>query len=175
MKTARLFVMTIILPICFATTTYSNNLIPQSDKDFTAFVEQFTASASFQYSRIKFPLKSPITLMADDGKSEKTIVFTKDKWPLLSADILKEKNESSPEGGTYIAKYVVDQPAHKEFQAGYEDSEIDLKIVFDLINGKWYVTDCYTAWYNFELSMEEFRDAVIQVQRENAAFIKIHP
>lgn len=175
MKTTRFFLLFVFSVLCFGSNVYGNTPTPQNDKDFASFLSQFTKSAAFQYSRIKFPLKSPITIMADDGKSEKTFVFTRDKWPLLSADILQVKNESSPEGGTYIAKYTVDEPNHKVFQAGYEDSEIDLKIVFDLIGGKWFVTDCYTAWYNFELSQEEYIDALHQVQKENTSFIKVHP
>lgn len=175
MRTARFFFVFVFTVLYLGSNVYGDNSASQDDKDFASFLSQFTNSAAFQYSRIKFPLKSPITLMADDGKSEKTFPFTRDKWPLLSADILKVKNETTPEGATYIAKFIIDQPAHKEFQAGYEDSEIDLKLVFDLIGGKWYVTDCYTAWYNFELSIEEYRDAVRQVQRENADFIKVHP
>lgn len=175
MKTTRLLFSFVLTALLFSTNSFAETFSPQGDKNFASFIEHFTQSAAFQYSRTKFPLKTPITLMADDGKSEKTFSFTRDKWPLLSAELLKEKNETSAEGATYIAKYITDGPTHKVFQAGYEDSEIDLKIVFDLINDKWYVTDCYTAWYNFELSIAEFREAVRHVQQENVAFIKVHP
>ena len=175
MKTIHLLFTFVLTALLFCPNTSAGTIPPQGDKGFASFIEHFTQSAAFQYSRIKFPLKTPITLMADDGKSEKTFSFTRDKWPLISAELLKEKNETSAEGATYIAKYITDSPTHKVFQAGYEDSEIDLKIVFDLVNDRWYVTDCCTAWYNFELSMAEFREAVRHVQQENAAFIKVHP
>lgn len=176
MKVTRLFVVFLLTALLFhCNSSAAITSLQGGDKDFASFIKHFTESAAFQYSRIKFPLKTPITLMADDGKSEKTFAFTKEKWPLLSSELMKEKNESSPNGGTYIAKFIIDNPTHKEFQAGYEDSEIDLKVVFDLIDDKWFVTDCYTGWYNFELSIGEFKEAVRHVQVENATFSKVHP
>ena len=63
--------------------TKAENEIAQSGEEFKAFLDKFTSSATFQYTRIKFPLKTPITLLADDGETEKTFPFTKEKWPLL--------------------------------------------------------------------------------------------
>jgi len=38
------------------------------------------------------------------------------------------------------------QKKHKIFEAGYEESEVDLRVEFELqADGKWYVVDCYTA------------------------------
>lgn len=59
-------------------------------EDFKSFLHKFTSSASFQYSRIKFPLKSPIVLLQDDGETEQTFPFTRDKWALLDSETLKE-------------------------------------------------------------------------------------
>lgn len=176
MRVTMLFTVFLLSALLFECNSSAATVPPQKgDKDFASFIERFTKSAAFQYSRIKFPLKTPIALMADDGKSEKTFPFTKEKWPLLSSEIMEEKNESTANQGTYVAKYIVDNPTHKEFQAGYEDSDIDLKVVFDLIGDKWYVTDCNTGWYNFELSISEFKDAIKHVQIENATFCSIHP
>ena len=75
------------------------------DDDFKAFLEKFTSSAAFQYSRIKFPLKTPITLLADDGETEKTFPFTKEKWPLLDTETLKEERIVQDEGGVYVSKW----------------------------------------------------------------------
>ena len=62
-------------------------------EDFKSFLHKFTSSASFQYSRIKFPLKSPIVLLQDDGETEQTFPFTRDKWALLKDVSQKRKEE----------------------------------------------------------------------------------
>ncbi|WP_071147905.1 DUF4348 domain-containing protein [Bacteroides ihuae] len=147
----------------------------QADSDFQSFLAKFTSSAAFQYTRVKFPLKTPVTLMSDDGNSEKTFPFTKEKWPLLDGETLKEERITQEEGGVYVSKFVVDQPTHKEFEAGYDESEVDLRVVFDLIDGNWFVTDCYTAWYSFDLPIAELKATIQQVQEENKAFQEIHP
>ena len=67
----------------------AKNEIAQSGEDFKSFLDKFTSSAAFQYTRIKFPLKTPITLLADDGETEKTFPFTKEKWPLLDSETMK--------------------------------------------------------------------------------------
>jgi len=175
MKIKRLFLFFVFTALTFGMDTPANILQTSGDRDFASFLTRFTTSASFQYSRVKFPLKTPITLMADDGESEKTFPFTKEKWPLLTQDLLKVARVPSQEGGVYVSKFIVDNPTHKEFQAGYEESEFDLRVVFDLIDGRWYVTDCYTAWYPFDLAVGELRDAIRDVQKDNATFIKIHP
>ena len=56
-----------------------NELTTQDGEDFKSFLDKFTSSAAFQYTRIKFPLKTPITLLADDGETEKTFPFTREK------------------------------------------------------------------------------------------------
>jgi hypothetical protein len=70
---------------------------------------------------------------------------------------------------------VVNEPTHKEFEAGYEESEVDLRVVFELIDGNWYVTDCYTAWYSFDLPIADLKETISQVQEENKAFEEVHP
>ena len=72
-------------------------------EDFKSFLHKFTSSASFQYSRIKFPLKSPIVLLQDDGETEQTFPFTRDKWALLDSETLKEGRITEEEGGVYIS------------------------------------------------------------------------
>ena len=66
----------------------------QTGEDFKSFLDKFTSSAAFQYTRVKFPLKTPVTLLADDGETEKTFPFTKEKWPLLDSETLKEERIS---------------------------------------------------------------------------------
>ena len=39
-------------------------------EEFKSFLDKFTSSAAFQYTRIKFPLKTPITLFEYDGVNE---------------------------------------------------------------------------------------------------------
>jgi hypothetical protein len=147
----------------------------QADRDFETFLNHFTNSAAFQYSRVKFPLKTPISLMSDDGTTEKKYPFTKEKWPLLTKEILKVSRTVSEGGGVYISKFTVDTPTHKVFEAGYEDSDIDVHVVFDLINGQWFVTDCFIGWYSYDMSAGELREAIRQVQKQNQTFINAHP
>ena len=71
----------------------------QTGEDFKSFLDKFTSSAAFQYTRVKFPLKTPVTLLADDGETEKTFPFTKEKWPLLDSETLKEERITQEEGG----------------------------------------------------------------------------
>ena len=152
-----------------------SELTTQNGEDFKSFLDKFTSSAAFQYTRIKFPLKTPITLLADDGETEKTFPFTKEKWPLLDAETLKEERITQEEGGIYVSKFTVNEPTHKEFEAGYEESEVDLRVIFDLIDGKWYVTDCYTGWYGYDLPIDDLNETVKQVKEENDTFKELHP
>ena len=152
-----------------------SELTTQDGEDFKSFLDKFTSSAAFQYTRIKFPLKTPITLLADDGETEKTFPFTKEKWPLLDAETLKEERITQEEGGIYVSKFTVNEPTHKEFEAGYEESEVDLRVIFDLIDGKWYVTDCYTGWYGYDLPIDDLNETVKQVKEENDTFKELHP
>lgn len=145
------------------------------DEDFQVFLKRFTTSASFQYSRIKFPLKSPITLLKDDGETEQKFPFTREKWPLLDGETLKEGRVTEEEGGVYVSHFTVDQSAHKEFEAGYDESEVSLRVVFDLVGGKWYVTDCYNDWYNFDVPIGDLDETIRSVQEENKVFQKVHP
>ena len=136
------------------------NGLAAEEEDFKTFLQKFTSSASLQYSRIKFPLKSP---------------FTREKWALLDEETLKEGRTTEEEGGTYISHFTVNEPAHKEFEAGYDESEPSLRVVFELTDGKWYVTDCYNDWYNFDLPINELEETIQAVQEENKAFEELHP
>jgi hypothetical protein len=175
MKTIRLFLLLFLTALPVSINAFVNSNPVQGDRDFATFLAHFTSSAAFQYSRIKFPLKTPITIMSDDGKSEKAFPFTKEKWPLLNSDMLKAKQTSPEGGGVYVSKFTIDTPTHKEFQAGYQESEFDLHVVFDLIQGSWYVTDCFTAYYSYDLSVAELKEAIRDVQKENTTFTKVHP
>lgn len=158
----------------YRTVAEINTTEQAADQDFQSFLEKFTTSAVFQYSRVKFPLESPITLITDNG-DEKTYPFTKERWQLLNSESFKVERVEQEEGTVFIARYVVDDPDHKEYEAGYEESELDLRVVFKLIDGKWFVTDCYNAWYSFDLPVEEFEETVRQVQEENKAFMEEYP
>ena len=118
-----------------------SELTTQDGEDFKSFLDKFTSSAAFQYTRIKFPLKTPITLLADDGETEKTFPFTREKWPLLDSETMKEERITQEEGGIYVSKFTLNEPKHKIFEAGYEESEVDLRVEFELQDGKWYVVD----------------------------------
>ena len=158
------------------TSRLSHSLKMKGYKDFKSFLEKFTSSAAFQYTRVKFPLKTPVTLLADDGETEKTFPFTKEKWPLLDSETLREERITQEEGGVYVSKFTLNEPAHKVFEAGYEESEVDLRVEFELLpDGKWYVVDCYTGWYGYDLPIAELKQTIQHVQEENAAFKELHP
>ena len=159
----------------FAALVFSTGSSFAAEEDFKTFLRSFTSSASFQYSRIKFPLKTPIALLQDDGETEKTFPFTRDKWPLLGEEALEEGRVTEEEGGVYVSRFTVDEPTHKEFEAGYDESEPSLRIVFELIDGQWYVTDCYNDWYNFDLPIDELEETVRTIREENKAFEELHP
>lgn len=78
------------------------NGLAAEEEDFKTFLQKFTSSASFQYSRIKFPLKSPIALLKDDGETEQTFPFTREKWALLDEETLKEGRTYYRRGGRYL-------------------------------------------------------------------------
>ena len=120
--------------------TTMNGHAAATNEDFQVFLKKFTSSASFQYSRIKFPLKTPIALLEED-----------------------------------VSRFTVNNPKHKEFEAGYDESEASLRVVFELIGGKWYVTDCYTDWYNFDLPISELPETITMIEEENKAFEEMHP
>ena len=58
-----------------------------------------------------------------------------------------------------------------EFEAGLEESELDLSVIFDLIDGKWYVTDCFHGIYG-GIPVDDFDATVYEVQQKNEQFIK---
>ena len=93
--------------------TTTNGHAAATNEDFQTFLKKFTSSASFQYSRIKFPLKTPIALLEEDGETEKTFPFTRDKWALLGEDAFKEERITDEEGGVYVSRFTVNNPKHK--------------------------------------------------------------
>lgn len=139
-------------------------------EDFAEFLQKFTTSARFQYSRVKFPLKTPITLLKEDGETEQSFPFTRDKWPLLDAASLQTGRMTDEEGGVYVAQFTTNQDTRKEFEAGYEESEPSLRISFTLIGGEWYVTDCYNDWFNADLIVSDLPETLKEITAENEAF-----
>ena len=79
------------------------------------------------------------------------------------------------DGSVYLSHFTTDEPTKKIFEAGFEESEMDVRVEFNLIDGKWYVVDAYTGWYGFDLPAEELNEAVKQVQQDNKIFKEIHP
>lgn len=144
-------------------------------EEFESFLSRFTSSASFQYSRVRFPLTSPIILL-DSNEKEKSFPFTKNEWQLLDSDVfVVDRSYHDEAENYYVSKYIQDDPKRKEFEAGYEESEIDLRVVFELIGDKWFVTDCYNGWYSFDLPAEELSETIALVKEENDLFIEQYP
>lgn len=166
-------IITVLLVILIQWT--NNPLCAQEqDASFEEFLSKFTSSASFQYSRIKFPLESEIVLM-DENQQERSFPFTKEKWPLLNSEMFSVGRVELEEGGTIVSKYVLVEPDRREFESGYEESELDLRVVFQRIGGKWFVIDCYNAWYSFDLLAEELEEVIEQVTEENRYFREDYP
>ena len=104
------------------------------------------------------------------------VKFLLRKWPLLDSETMKEERIAQEEGGIYVSKFTLNEPDRKVFEAGYEESEVDLRVEFQLLpDGKWYVVDCYTGWYGYDLPIAELKQTIQQVKEENAAFKEIHP
>lgn len=142
------------------------------DSNFDTFIKRFTSSAEFQYSRINFPISTPIFLLKGDGE-EVEVPFTKEEWPLLEEKDLKECKLDTQDG-IFFGRFTVKDKDHVEFESGLEESELDLSITFDLIDGKWMVTDCYSSWYG-GISVDDFDATVYEVQQRNEEFTKRHP
>lgn len=142
------------------------------DKDFESFLEKFTSSTEFQYSRIKFPITTPIVLLGDNGE-ELEVPFTADEWPLLEAkDFIEGRHESDE--GILFGRYTKKEDDQVVFETGLEESELDLIITFDKVDGKWYVTDCYNGWYG-SLYASDFDATVYEVQQRNTDFAEKNP
>ena len=57
------------------------------------------------------------------ARQSRLFPFTRDKWALLDSETLKEGRITEEEGGVYISRFTRDEPAYKEFEAGYDESE----------------------------------------------------
>lgn len=120
-------------------------------------------------------MKTPITLLADDGETEKTFPFTKEKWPLLDSETMKEERIAQEEGGIYVSKFTLNEPDRKVFEAGYEESEVDLRVEFQLLPDGKVCSRLLYRWYGYDLPIAELKQTIQQVKEENAAFKEIHP
>lgn len=177
MKMKRCFIplSLFICMLLLTTNVFVINATTNTGEEFNSFLKQFTNSAAFQLSRIKFPLKTPIILLSSDGETEKKFPFTQEKWPLLDESAFIEERMEDEFGAIYVCQYVINEPHRKVFESGYEESEIDMRVEFVVIDGKWFVIDGYTGWYGFDLPAEELNEAVKLVQEDNKLFIEIHP
>jgi hypothetical protein len=165
-----LFARLSLVALLYATTLTAQETTP--NEDFENFLSKFTASVPFQYARIKFPLESPLLVLNDDGE-EIPVAFVRKMWPLLDAEAFRVyRTETQDEmEGVYVAQYVLDEADRKEFEAGYEDGELDLRVVFNRgDDGNWYVTDAYTGWYSNDMSIADLDEAIRQVAEENQIF-----
>ena len=170
MKTSKLLFSFLLFFIagCFTAASAQDS----ADQDFDSFLKKFTSSAEFQYYRVSFALETRIVLTREDG-TEQEMPFTMAEWPLLTADELKEFRKEEPDG-IIFGRFTVKKTDHVEYESGLEESELDLSIVFDRVDGKWYVTDCYNGWYG-SVSPEDIEAVVYDVQQKNQEFEKKHP
>lgn len=138
----------------------SDVVVEMVEEIFQLFLKKFILSVFFQYICVKFLLKIFIILMMDDGNSEKIFFFIQEKWLLLDVEILKEECIIQEEGGIYVFKFMVNELIYKEFEVGYEELEVDFCVIFDLIDGKWYVIDCYIGWYGYDFLIDDLNEIV---------------
>lgn len=144
----------------------------ESDASFDVFLKQFVSSAGFQLSRVKFPIATPIFLVDENG-NEQEVPFTQEEWLLLGEKDVKEFKQNTQDG-VYFGRFTVKDKDHVEFESGLEESELDLSITFDFIDGKWYVTDCFNGIYAL-VPITDFDATVYEVQQKNEQFAKKHP
>ena len=105
----RYFTTLSLIICCLLTSSVAmSHAATTQSEPFPSFINQFGQSAKFQLTRIKFPLKSPIVLLADDGETEKSFPFTQDMWPLLEEDALKAERIEQEDGSVYVSHFVVD-------------------------------------------------------------------
>lgn len=145
-------------------------------KRISRYFSRNSHPAPFQYSRIKFPLKSPIILLKDDGETEQTFPFTRDdKWALLDSETLREADvlRRRREEFTYPALRRMDLPIKSSRPDMMSRSLLACRFRFD--RQKWYVTDCYNDWYNSDLPVSELEETVRTMQEENKASEELHP
>ena len=73
-------------------------------------------------------------------------------------------------------KFDVNVVPDADYTRDYEESEVDLRVEFELqADGKWYVVDCYTGWYGYDLPIGELKQTIQNVKEENTTFKEIHP
>lgn len=144
----------------------------EPDAGFDAFLKKFTSSAGFQLSRVKFPVTTPIFLVDENG-NEQEVPFTQEEWALLGEEDVKEFRRNTQDG-VYFGRFAVKDKEHVVFEAGLEESELDLSITFDLIDGQWYVTDCFNGIYG-GVPIADFDATVYEVQQKNEQFADQHP
>ncbi len=143
----------------------------QSQEPFAHFIDSFAHSASFQYSRIHFPLKTDLLLYIDD--KEVNLSYTQDRWLLLGTDYLDATGRTDG----YFTRYTEDQPLRKTLVGGYPDSETVLQLVFEsLDDGLWYVTDGYNdCYYSGVRNLSDMEEAKRRIADENRRFISLYP
>lgn len=143
--------------------------VSTSDKEFDDFIHQFLSSASFQYSRIHFPIKMAIEYSTDDGEI-KSLPMTKEAWPLLSE--LPVYND-----GETFGAFKVKGHEGMVYELGYLNSELTLRLIFKKINKKWFVVDGGNwDWYpGMDMTAKELAETRKKVQEHNAAFLAKHP
>ncbi len=144
-------------------------------EEFTAFLERFTTSAAFQYERVRFPLASSIVLLDDDGETEHAYPFTREKWALLDLEMLTPDQVEMEDGSVFVVRFLTDEPDRKEFEAGYQESEVILRVLFDRIDGAWYVTDGYFSWYGYDLPPADLEQTIAGIGEDNEIFQEAYP
>ncbi len=143
----------------------------QMGEPFTQFLDSFVRSASFQYRRVCFPLKTPLLLYVEED--EINLTYTQERWLLIGRDYIDATGRTDG----YFIRYTEDQARRKTLIGGYPDSETVVQLVFEYLDDdKWYVTDAYNdCYYSGIRTLTDMEEARRRIAEENRRFISLYP
>jgi hypothetical protein len=111
-------------------------------ESFDIFCESFYSDSPFQMSRIIFPLSSSnIDSSSNDLNESIASAFSKENWTILKNNVFRDKDSIIDVDGR-VYKKRISKTKESVIESLYiEDSGCFTTLKFDLIKGKWYLTD----------------------------------
>ncbi|RFS16901.1 hypothetical protein [Emticicia sp. C21] len=130
---SKVILLTLIcfLVACGHSKTEKNHIYKDANQvkteDFNTFLKRFSAEKDFQLSRIKYPL---ISKYYDYDTDKFTTIITQKEEREFGS--LNKKN--------YIKKVTKEHPEKYILNILLDDTGIYVDYIFELINGKWFLT-----------------------------------